>query len=442
MEQQIREVNRLTKALEETRGKNQQLDEAMRQRRVERASLELLFVEYEASRKKLAKAEEKSRRSAREAERWKDRAVQLTQELGEEHREAAERRLAQLQSMSDAVEANATRDEYRTQLRNKAQVKHQQGSLAYQFATQGTGGPNSTVAQLDTQYSFVDRSPSQALVANPVNSSTSVKPMDILSIWSRNYDDGFTSNANAMASGKDALTEGEAESILEGLRAGVSPLTITASLGGTQHNQVPSSPDGRPQDLHMAESKDDMPAPVATARPNPPIEGYNTRSLPPQIQKLLTPNTGSRPGKLPSVAPAAALSAKGSSMVVEGSNTRDQLVAERNRQLSVLNQSNTLHAAVGSSARLPPAFQNQNNSRQRNLNSSSGGGGGRSGSALGSRSALHTIASDGQVLLVDTRGTSNRAMHPNPPQISPSTSAEIASRADKEGDSRSKIVPV
>eukprot|EP00759_Apiculatamorpha_spiralis_P031134 PhF_6_TR32934/c0_g1_i1/m.48409 len=77
----VAEVTRLRKQLNDTKSKNTQLEEVLRQRKVERASLELLFIEYETARKQLARAQEKGKRYMKEAERWKARALQLSYDV-------------------------------------------------------------------------------------------------------------------------------------------------------------------------------------------------------------------------------------------------------------------------------------------------------------------------------------------------------------------------
>eukprot|EP00668_Euglena_longa_P029478 GGOE01036826.1.p1 GENE.GGOE01036826.1~~GGOE01036826.1.p1 ORF type:complete len:477 (+),score=98.56 GGOE01036826.1:71-1501(+) len=80
------EVQKLRKQLTDSKSRCQQLEEDLNQRRIERASLELLFIEYEKSQREMQRLQERLRRAQRQADRWRNRVILLQQELGSESR--------------------------------------------------------------------------------------------------------------------------------------------------------------------------------------------------------------------------------------------------------------------------------------------------------------------------------------------------------------------
>jgi|UniRef100_A0A7S4LDH9 myosin heavy subunit len=86
------EVQKLRKQLSDSKSRCQQLEDSLKQRRIERASLELLYMEYESTQKELQKATDKLRRTQRAAERWKNRV------MAQQHDVAGPGRLRQIQS--------------------------------------------------------------------------------------------------------------------------------------------------------------------------------------------------------------------------------------------------------------------------------------------------------------------------------------------------------
>jgi hypothetical protein len=170
LQRHVAEVQRLKKLLADAKQRGAQLDEALKQRRVERASLELLFVEYENTRKQLSEAKEKSRRAAREAERWRARAVQLTHELDDDQREAAEAKLLQIQAQSDSIEAHLER-------RRKRDAK----KLESGQASTASRGPESAAWDDLSDDEVTDG-------AGHGGQVQSVDPMEILAMWNVSFD--------------------------------------------------------------------------------------------------------------------------------------------------------------------------------------------------------------------------------------------------------------
>eukprot|EP00906_Rhabdomonas_costata_P025781 RCo036826 len=74
------EAHKLHKQLQSSQSRCAELEEGLRQRRIERASLELLYMEYETTRKDLTKTTERLRRTQRALERWKNRAMALARD--------------------------------------------------------------------------------------------------------------------------------------------------------------------------------------------------------------------------------------------------------------------------------------------------------------------------------------------------------------------------
>lgn len=184
----VAEIHRLKKQLADAKSKGVMMDEALKQRRVERASLELLFVEYETTRKQLAQMKEKARRAVREADRWKSRAVQLTHELDDEQREAAEAKLANMQTQSDNIETHLERRRQREMRRAKVAEANADGANALRQA-EGTGGSDDGGAFSDGAAwdGVSDEEEENAGVRNSLR-QRNVDPMEILAMWNVNFD--------------------------------------------------------------------------------------------------------------------------------------------------------------------------------------------------------------------------------------------------------------
>lgn len=187
LQSHVSEIQRLKKLLADAKHKGAMMDEAMKQRRVERASLELLFVEYEASRNQLTQAKEKYRRAMRETERWKTRAVQLAHELDDDQRDAVEAKLAAMQSQSDAIEAHLDKKRHRDAQHAKVRQSNAEGAAALRQAEAlgdgyGSDGPSWEVGSESNEPAPGGSREGGTRRHRPVD------PMEILAMWNVNFD--------------------------------------------------------------------------------------------------------------------------------------------------------------------------------------------------------------------------------------------------------------
>lgn len=185
MQSHVAEIQRLKRSLAEAKSKGVLMDEALKQRRVERASLELLFVEYETTRKQLASVKEKCRRALREADRWKSRAVQLTRELDDEQREAAESKLATMQAQSDNIEAHLERKRQRDIRRAQVRESHADGANALRLAEAGGSDPWSEGGSDAAAWEGLSDDEEEG--KNSLRHRT-IDPMEILAMWNVNFE--------------------------------------------------------------------------------------------------------------------------------------------------------------------------------------------------------------------------------------------------------------
>ncbi len=242
LQNHLAEIGKLRKLLAESKARGDLMDEALKQRKVERASLELLFIEYESTRKQLAQAKEKARRSAREAERWKGRAVQLAHELDDEQREAAEAKMINMQAQSDVIEGHLERKRQRDQQRARVRQQAAEGSAAFR-SMQGPDEAQPPSGGDDDGAPWEGVSDEEP-VDDPRLSKAraSIDPMEILAMWNVNFDTWRPPEdpSQLSASAVDAPAPGPAMSApLPNLRqqnpgaqpAGTQPVTL--SSGGS-----------------------------------------------------------------------------------------------------------------------------------------------------------------------------------------------------------------
>lgn len=187
MNAQVSEIQKLKKQLLEARSKGSMMDEALKQRRVERASLELLFVEYETTRKQLAQTRERCRRAQRESERWKNRAVQLTHELDDEQRESAEAKLSAMQHQSDNIESHLEKKKQRDAKRARVLASNADGATALRQAEDAAAmwsdGGESDAAAWDAMSDEEELQGGGRGLRH-----RAVDPMEILAMWNVNFD--------------------------------------------------------------------------------------------------------------------------------------------------------------------------------------------------------------------------------------------------------------
>lgn len=110
---QQKEISRLHKVLEESNDRGTQLEDALKQRRIERASFELLFVEHNNVKEQLEKEKDKCRRAFREADRWREKAYTLADHLGADEKKDAMLKLQAIAQHSELLERNAERNKNR-----------------------------------------------------------------------------------------------------------------------------------------------------------------------------------------------------------------------------------------------------------------------------------------------------------------------------------------
>ena len=185
LQNHLTEIGKLRKLLAESKQRGELMDEALKQRKVERASLELLFIEYESTRKQLAQAKEKARRTARESERWKSRAVQLAHELDDEQREAAEAKLIQMQAQSETIEGHLERKRQRDAQRARTRQAAAEGSAALRHLEGGDGVGSDGDEGAPWEGVSDDEPVEDAKIAR---ARAAVDPMEILAMWNVNFD--------------------------------------------------------------------------------------------------------------------------------------------------------------------------------------------------------------------------------------------------------------
>jgi hypothetical protein len=185
----LSEIQRLKRQLADAGARNTQLEEALQQRKVERASLELLYVEYESTRKQLAKAQDQARRSGRESERWRQRAVQLTQELGSDERPAAEHQLEQIAAQSEKLEHHLQRSRIRAERRDRERERNAGGAAAYRglAGEEADGGDRWSVLDPNDERCGADGEAEDDDDAHDDDAGQLANPTDILRIWNARF---------------------------------------------------------------------------------------------------------------------------------------------------------------------------------------------------------------------------------------------------------------
>eukprot|EP00760_Papus_ankaliazontas_P011470 PhM_4_TR14799/c0_g1_i1/m.48056 len=177
LQHHVAEVTRLRKQLTDTKSKNSQLEEVLKQRKVERASLELLFIEYESARKQLTRTQEKSKRYMKEAERWKARAMQLSYDVNNEQLGNAIGSIPNVTNNTTSTDGKLARARQQIHdVEESMRVRHSNASTA---VFQGMG-PNdwSDISDGD------DHDPEEERLQARAN----ITPMEILAMWNVNFE--------------------------------------------------------------------------------------------------------------------------------------------------------------------------------------------------------------------------------------------------------------
>jgi hypothetical protein len=200
LQHHVAEIQRLKKQLADTKGRNTQLEETLRQRKVERASLELLYIEYENGRKQLTKEKERCRRAIREAERWRNRSVQLTHELTGEQREAAEAKLVAVSTHNATMEAHAVKSRLREERTDRARQKNASGAQMLRQVGGATPDPGQDDPDAD-RWSQVSSDDEDAVDDETLlgGKGNTMNPMDILAMWNSNFESYGAGASNVMS---------------------------------------------------------------------------------------------------------------------------------------------------------------------------------------------------------------------------------------------------
>eukprot|EP01012_Entosiphon_sulcatum_P068737 TRINITY_DN990_c0_g2_i1.p1 TRINITY_DN990_c0_g2~~TRINITY_DN990_c0_g2_i1.p1 ORF type:complete len:548 (+),score=135.90 TRINITY_DN990_c0_g2_i1:101-1744(+) len=168
---QQQEMQRLRKQLGDSKARCAQLEESIKQRRVERASLELLYMEYEANRKEMQRLQDKLRRAQREVERWRHRTLALQEEIG---RSVSPQRFQRIQRHTE--ELRAASEEYTSGRRSR-------GSRRSRSAGKDSGvRPGwGALSEEETDWETV-------VEGEKDGGKPKVDPMEILAMWNVNFE--------------------------------------------------------------------------------------------------------------------------------------------------------------------------------------------------------------------------------------------------------------
>ena len=228
------DVQKLRRQLSDSKAKNTQLEEALKQRRVERASLELLFLEYEATRKELAKAEGKVRQAKREGERWRSRAIKISSDVGQADTVQQMEDVARRQEKIDEqLRKEKTRRDRRQRLRQKRADTAQRLEAA---EGEESGGGATVGFTTDPTSSDYDRSAPTSDKEGRETSQQRVNPMDVLAMWNINFEawtgEGAAAAAAAGIKPGGSGAGGVGDEVEDGGNLGDTE-------GGEQHQPVP-----------------------------------------------------------------------------------------------------------------------------------------------------------------------------------------------------------
>ena len=209
---QQREINRLHRILDESNDRGYQLEDALKQRRVERASFELLFVEHNAIKEQLEKEKDKGRRALREADRWREKSYTLAEQLGSDEKRDAIMKLQAIASHSELLERNAERNKKRKDRIRESRKKNAEVAQAVQnfesgvderMMNQNTNNDDDEDED-DENENENDQENENDIVEEMFDTTKKrqgklqVSAMDILAIWNVNYqneDAGYFNNS-------------------------------------------------------------------------------------------------------------------------------------------------------------------------------------------------------------------------------------------------------
>jgi hypothetical protein len=108
--------------------------------------------------------------------------VQLTNELSDDQRLVAERKLLQLQGMSNAIEDNAKREELRMDAKKRAQKRQQEGARTLRALTEQGGGAMSSVGGIGGELAMYQSSNAHDM-EDGVSRQMGINAEDIMALW-------------------------------------------------------------------------------------------------------------------------------------------------------------------------------------------------------------------------------------------------------------------
>ena len=241
------EVHKLRKQLKESKEKNSQLEDALKQRRVERASLELLYMEYEATRKELAKTNASKRRVQKESERWKNRALQATTDMGKSDQFVATENAVKRQ---ERVDEQLRKERQRRDRRQRIRERRAENAVKLEDAEAAvTTDPTSSDAMSD--HSITEDN--QLRSNNHINNR--VSPMEALAMWNINFEawqneagvpprpDDPSSTDNQIRYDGDIDTEGDGDAAYHPEPPAVGSKDDVSSKPRPSKEKVRNSPD-------------------------------------------------------------------------------------------------------------------------------------------------------------------------------------------------------
>eukprot|EP01060_Flectonema_neradi_P015922 TRINITY_DN22554_c0_g1_i1.p1 TRINITY_DN22554_c0_g1~~TRINITY_DN22554_c0_g1_i1.p1 ORF type:complete len:611 (+),score=169.46 TRINITY_DN22554_c0_g1_i1:187-1833(+) len=244
------EVHKLRKQLKESKEKNSQLEDALKQRRIERASLELLYMEYEATRKELAKTNASKRRAQKESERWKNRALQATTDMGNADQFIVTENAVKRQ---ERVDEQLRKERQRRDRRQRLRERRAENASKLENAEGGgiTTDPTSSDAMSD--HSLADDDHLNG--GHNATANNRVSPMEALAMWNINFEawqnesgppprpDDPTSTDNQIRYDGDIDTEGDGDAAYHPEPPAAASKDVVSSKPRPAKEKVKNSPD-------------------------------------------------------------------------------------------------------------------------------------------------------------------------------------------------------
>ena len=186
LKQHQNEVQKLRRQLADSKAKNTQLEEALKQRRIERASLELLFLEYEATRKELQRSQNSVRKAQRESERWRSRAIKISSDMGKGD---AVQQMEDVSKRQEKIDEHLRKEKVRRE--RKQRLRQKRADQAMKLEAEGLVPDDTNNGfTTDPTSSDYDTSYLSDNAKGATNNSTAsrVNPVDVLAMWNINFE--------------------------------------------------------------------------------------------------------------------------------------------------------------------------------------------------------------------------------------------------------------